>query len=74
MKIRGKKLTFSQRNILMNNNINNTDDYLYVKMETICDDGDKHLKQNIGKIQRMVIVNRETGEIKKVNVGGVYHE
>lgn len=74
MKIRGKKLTFAQRNILMKNNIKNTDDYLYVTIETICDDGDKHLKQNVEKIQRIVIVNRETGEIKKVNIGGVNFE
>lgn len=68
MRNRGKKLTFAQRNILSQNNITNPEDYLYLKMETVADDGDKHLKQNSLKIQRIVVVHKETGEIIKINI------
>lgn len=65
---RGKKLTFAQRNILTQNKITDPDDYLYLKMETVSDDGDKHLKQNSSKIQRIVVIHKESGEIKKINI------
>lgn len=53
----GKKLTNSQRKVLIKNGVKNTGDYLYVKTETVSQDGNKSLNQKSGKLQRMVFLN-----------------
>lgn len=68
MKIRGKKLTVSQKNILVKNGINEPDDYLYVKIETVNLNGDKHLTQDCPKIEKLVVIHRETGEVKRLHI------
>lgn len=66
MKIRGKKLTSSQRRILTNSGIQNPDDYLYVKTEVINLGGKKHLDQNCPKIENIIVIHRENGEVKRI--------
>lgn len=68
MKIRGKKLTVSQRRILINNGIKEPDDYLYVKTETVNLNGGKRLNQNCPKIDKLVIIHRETGVVKRITI------
>lgn len=68
MRIKGKKLTVSQKNILQNNGISQPDDYLYVKMETINLGDGRRLNQRCPKIENMVVIHRETGDVKRVQV------
>lgn len=71
MKIRGKKLTVAQKKILTNNGIDTPDDYLYTKTEQIDIRGNgKHLDQKLPKIEKIVVINRVTGETKRFNVEG----
>lgn len=66
MRIRGKKLTVSQKNILKNNGISQPDDYLYIKMETVNLGGGRRLTQGCPKVENMVVIHRETGEVKRI--------
>lgn len=66
MKIRGKNLTVSQKTILAKNGIGEPDDYLYVKMETVNLGGGKRLTQGCPKVENMVVIHRETGEVKRI--------
>lgn len=66
MRIRGKKLTVNQKNILVQNHIAEPDDYLYVKMETVNLGGGRRLTQGCPKVENMVVIHRETGEVKRV--------
>lgn len=67
MKIRGKKLNSNQRKVLINNGVDNVDDYLYLKTEVIDSCGcSKHLNQKSRKIEYLVIVDRETGEERRL--------
>lgn len=68
MRIKGKKLTVSQKNILKNNGISQPDDYLYVKMETINLGDGRRLSQRCPKVENMVVIHRETGDVKRVQV------
>lgn len=66
MRIRGKKLTVSQKNILKNNGISQPDDYLYIKMETVNLGGGRRLTQGCPKVENMVVIHRGTGEVKRI--------
>lgn len=65
-KIRGKKLTRQQHNILNLNGIKDTENWLYVKTETTKPNGDKSPSRNDEKITSLVFQNKDTGEIFKV--------
>lgn len=68
MKIRGKNLTVSQKTILVKSGISEPNDYLYVKMETVNLGGGRRLTQGCPKVENMIVIHRETGEVKRIAV------
>lgn len=67
MRIKGKKITYAQRKLLIDNGFDSTQ-YLYVK-SAVYNEGDENsnrsgqnLSANINKIEYLIFVNKETGE------------
>ena len=67
MKIKGKKITNSQRKLLAANGFD-SNQYLYVK-SAVYNEGDENsnksgqnLSANISKVEYLIFVNKETGE------------
>lgn len=67
-KIRGKKLTRQQYSILESNGVNDTENWLFVKTETLKPDGDKSPAKNSEKLTYMIFQNRNTGDTIKIEV------
>lgn len=63
---KGKKLSYTQREIMKRNGIKDCSDWLYVKQETTNEDGTKNLSLKSNKISLMVVRNVVTGEEKKI--------
>lgn len=53
----GKKITRSQRNVLLRNGVKDTDNYLYITTEISSKDGNKSLNKMSGKLQKMIFLN-----------------
>ena len=64
----GKRLTRAQRNILINNGVEDIDNWLYVKQETVDANGHKSAALNRGKTVIMVVENVKTGETKRFEI------
>ena len=68
MKIKGKKLSYNQRTFLHDNGINDSENWLFVTTEVIDQSGYKRLSKNDPKVTNMIIQNKVTGEIKKIQM------
>lgn len=67
-KIRGKKLTRQQYNILNANGIKDVENWLYIKTYTTKPNGDKSPAKNSDKLTYMVFQNRDNGETVKIEL------
>lgn len=66
-KIRGKKLTVAQMKIINKSDKSiDCNDWLYLKEEAIDDSGNKCVSKNNSKTKYMVIINKTSGEVKKI--------
>lgn len=64
----GKKMSVSQCILLEEHGIENPRDWLYIKTERIDADGSASLSKFKDKITVMVIQNKDTGEIKRIEL------
>ena len=64
----GKRLTRTQRNILLNNGIDDVSDWVYIKQETVDSAGHKSAALNRGKTTFMIVSNVVTGETRRFEI------
>lgn len=66
-RVRGKKLTAAQMKILLrHDNTLDAREWLYYGEEVVDDDGFKCTSKNSSKTKYLNVINRNTGEVKKL--------
>lgn len=64
----GKKLTVAQCKIISDAGIVNPRDYLYIKTESIDNNGSKKVAKTREHNKVMIIQSKSTGEIVRINI------
>lgn len=62
----GKKLSWKQREIMRKNGIKDCTDWVYIKQIMLNENGGRNLSTKGTKTVYMIVVNRVTGEQKKL--------
>ena len=63
---KGKKLSWKQREIMKKNGILDCTDWVYIKQMMLNEDGGKNLSSKGAKSVYMIVLNKVTGEQKKL--------